>query len=226
MGGADADRTQRSQPFMQPHQLPTVPPQRDLRRRPRPQPVPPQREGSGRIHHCPPGQRGVDCQSDHQDEGEERHSSSHWSARRFLEARAGCAASSSILWQLWLCSNVRLTNSSSHALHTGDGKMTTERSSVRAVNPCRKARSVEPTRACTAMTAAPRKHQSLRLLCEYHLLSQRPISSMRNPNGRSMLRHGSVTIAPRRRPQVERCWRLSLARRNPTGPTLRIRPTL
>ena len=104
--------------------------------------------------------------------GGKRHSSGHWSARRFFEARAGCAVSSRILWQLWVCSSVRLRNSSSRALHTGDGKKATERPSVRAVNPCGKARSVEPTRTCTAMTAAaPRKHQSLRLLCEYYLLS-------------------------------------------------------
>ena len=151
---------------MQPHLLPTVPLQRELRRRPRPQPVPPEREGSWRSHHCSPGKHGGDCQSDHQDEGEERHSSSHWSARRFLEARTRRAASSSIFWHLWLCSYVRLTNFSPHALHTGD-----ERPSVRAVNPCRKARPVEPKRTCTAVTAASRKHQSLRLLREYHLLS-------------------------------------------------------
>ena len=41
-----------------------------------------------------------------------------------------------------------------------------ERPSVRAVSPCRKARVVEPTRICTAMTAASRKHQSFRLLHE------------------------------------------------------------
>ena len=148
-----------------------------------------------RSHHYPACQHGVDCQSDHWDEGEERHSSGNWSARRFLEARACCAASSRILWQLWVCSFLRLTNSSPHALHTGDGKRTTERPSVRAVNPCSKARSVEPTRTCTAMTAASRKHQSLRLLREYHLLSQRPISSMRKPNGKSMPRHESVTTS-------------------------------
>ena len=49
---------------------------------------------------------------------------------------------------------VRLTNSSPHALHTGDGMNTTARPSVRAVNPCRKARSVEPTRTDTVITAA------------------------------------------------------------------------
>ena len=151
--GTEADRSQRSQCLMQPHLLLTVPPHRELRRRPRPQPVPPQREGPWRSHQRPPGKLGGDCQSDHQDEGEERHSSSHWSARRFFEARAGRAASSSFFWQLWLCSYVRLTNSSPHALHTGDGMKTTARPSVRAVNPCRKARSVEPTRTCTATTA-------------------------------------------------------------------------
>ena len=135
--------------------------------------------------------------------GEERHSSGHWLARRFLEARAGCAASSSFLRQLWLCSFVRLTNFSPHALHIGDGKRITERPSVRAVNPCRKARSVEPTRTCTATTVASRKHQSLRLLREYHLLSQWLISSMRKPNGRNMPRHESATTSPRRRPTSE-----------------------
>ena len=156
---------------MQLNQLQTVPPQRELRLCPRPQPVPPKREGSWRLHHSPPGMHGGDCQSGQQDEGDERHSSCHWSARRFFEARTGCAASSNILWQLWVCSFVRLTKSSPHALHTGDGEKTTERPSVRAVNPCRRARSVEPTRTCTAMTAASRNHQSLRLLCEYHLLN-------------------------------------------------------
>ena len=181
---------------MQPNQLLTVPPQRELRRRLHPQPVPPKREGSWWSYHCPQGQHGGDCQSDHLDEGVERHSSSHRSARRFFEARTGCAASSHILWQLWLCNFVRSTYSLPRALHTVSGKKTTARPSVRVVNPCRKARPAEPTRTCTAMTAASRKHQSLRLLREYHLLSQRSISSMRKPNGRSMPQHESVTTSP------------------------------
>ena len=224
--GAEAERTQLSQLPMQPHQPLTVPPQRELRSRLRPQPVPPQREGSWRSHRCPPGQLGGDCQADHQDEGEERHSSSHWSARRFFEARAGRAASSSFLWQLWLCSYVRLTYSLPHALHADGGKKTTERPSVRVVNPRRKARSIEPMRTCTAMTAASRKHQSLRLLREYHLLFIRTISIMRKSDGWSTPRHESVMTSPRRRPQVKRRWTLPRTHRNPTGSTQRMGPTL
>ena len=211
---------------MQPNQLMTVPPQRELRRRLHPQPVPPKREGSGWSQHYPPGQHGGDCQSDLWDEGEARYSSSHRSARRFFEARAGCAASSNILWQLWLCSFVRLTNSLPHALRTVGGKKTTGRPPVRVVRPCREARSAQPTRTCTALTAASPAHQSLRLLREYYLLSQRPIPSMRKTNGRSMFRHDSATTSPRRRPQVTRRWILSQVHRNPTGSTQRLDPTL
>ena len=120
--------------------------------------------------------------------------------------------------QLWLCSFVRLANSLPHALHTGDGKKTTE-----GTHPCvrsthaKKTRLVEFTRNCTAMTTAFRKHPSCPLLREYLLLSQRPISSMRKPNGRSMPRHESATTSPRRRPQVTRRWILSRVHRNPTG---------
>ena len=115
---------------------------------------------------------------------EERHSSGHWPARRCFETRASCVASASILWQLWLCRFVRLTNSPPHALHADNGKKTTEKPPVRVVNPCRKARSAEPTPTCTAMTATSRKHQCLRLLREYHLLSQWSVSVMRKSDGR------------------------------------------
>ena len=118
---------------------------------------------------------------------------------------------------LWLCSFVRLTNSSPHALRADGGKKTTERPSVRVVNPCREARSVEPTRTYTAITAAFQKHQSLRLLCEHHLLSQWTISILHKSNGRSILRHESVTTSPRRRPQAKRRWLLSQTHHNPTG---------
>ena len=113
----------------------------------------------------------------------------HWLAGRFLEAREGGATCprSPHLWQLWLCSFVRLTNCSLRALHADDGKKTTERPSVRVVNPCRKARLVVPTRTCTVMTAAFRKHQSPRLLRVYHLLSQGTMSFMRIPDGRILL---------------------------------------
>ena len=47
-------------------------------------------------------------------------------------------------WQLWLCSAVQLTNST--PLYADDGKKTTEGLFGRAVNPCREARLVEPTR--------------------------------------------------------------------------------
>ena len=81
---------------------------------------------------------------------------------------------------------MRLTNSRPHALHTVGEKETTEKPSVRVVNPCRKARTVEPTPTCTAMTATSRKHQNLRLLREYHLLSQWTVAFMRKSDGRSM----------------------------------------
>ena len=88
-----------------------VPPQRDFRLRPRPQLVPPQREGYWRLLHRQPVMCDGDCQPAHQAVGAARHSTSHWSVSRINEARASCAASSSILWQLWLCSFLRLTNS-------------------------------------------------------------------------------------------------------------------
>ena len=158
--------------------------------------------------------------------GEVRHSSGHLSSRRFPEARAGGAASSRILWQLWVCSFARLTNSSPHALHTGDGKKTTEKPSVRAANPCRKARSVDPTRTCTATTAASRKHQSLRLLREYHQLSQWTISIRRKADGRNTPRRNSVSTSSRRRSQVMRRWILSWVHCNWAGCTQRMDPTL
>ena len=130
----EVDRTQRIQPQMQPYQLLIVPPQRELRRRLHPQPVPPKQEGSCRSHHGLTGQPARFRQPDHQGEEEERHSSGQWLARRFFETRASRAANSSFLWQLWSCSFVQLTNPSPHALHTSNGKKTTERPSVRAVN--------------------------------------------------------------------------------------------
>ena len=160
--GAEADRTQLSQLPLLPHQPLTVPPQREPRSRPRPHPVPPQREGPWRLLHRPPAMCDGVCQPAHQAVGAARHSTCHWSVSRLFDAGAGCAASSGILWQFWQCSCVRLTNSSQHALHSDGGKKTTERPSVCVANPCRKARSIEPTRTCTAMTAASRKHESLR----------------------------------------------------------------
>ena len=208
------------------NQLLAAPPQRVLGKRPRPQQVPPKREGSWRSHHGLMGKHGVNRQPVHHGEGGgERDLSAHWSARHFFEARASCAASSSILWQLWLCSFVRLTNSSPHALHAGDGKKTTEKPSVRADNASRKARSVEPTRTCTAVTSASRKHQSLRLLREYHLLSQRTISIMHNSDGRSRPWHELVTTSLRHRPHVRRRWLSPWTHCTPTEPTQRIHPT-
>ena len=98
--------------------------------------------------------------------------------------------------------------------------------SVRVVNPCGKARSIQPTLNCIELTAASRKHQSLRLLREHHLLFQRTISIMRKSDGRSTPRHESVMTSPRRRPQVKRRWTLPRAHRDPTGSTPRMDPTL
>ena len=159
-----------------------------------------------------------DCQQSHQALGPARHSTSHWSVSRIFVARAGCAASSGILWQFWQCSSVRLTNLSPHALHADGGKKTTVRPSMHVFNPCRKARSTRPTRTRTVMTAASRNHRSLRLLREYHLLTLWTISIMRKSDGRSTPRHESVMTSPRRRPQVKRRWILPRAHRNPTGP--------
>ena len=167
-----------------------------------------------------------DSQSAHQAVGAARHSTSHRSVSRLFVTRADCAANSGILWQLWFCSVVRLTNSSPHALHADGGNKTTERPSVRVVNPCRKAPSVELTQTYNAMTAASRKHHSLRLLCEYHLLTLWTIPSMCKSDGRSMPRHESITTSPRRRPQVKRRWFLSRAHRIPTGSTQRTNPIL
>ena len=167
-----------------------------------------------------------ECQPAHQAVGAARYSTSHWPVSRLFYTRAGCAASSGILGQFWQRSSARLTNSSTHAWHADGGKKTTVRPSVHVISPCRKARSTEPKRTCTAMTATPRNHQSLRLLREYHLLTHRSISSMRKPNGRSMPRHESVTTSPRRRPQVKRRWILSWVHRNSAGSTRRTNPAL
>ena len=100
------------------------------------------------------------------------------SASRFLEARTGGAASSSLLSQSWLCRFVLLAHSSLHALHRVGGWKTTGRT-IRAVNPCRGARSAQRTRTCTALTAASVKHQSLRWLRVYHFSSHSSIPFMR-----------------------------------------------
>ena len=57
---------------------------------------------------------------------------------------------------------------------------------MRAVNQCRKARPAEPTSTRTATTATSRKHQSLRWLREYHLISQWTVSIMSKSDARSM----------------------------------------
>ena len=158
-----------------------------------PRPVPPKREGPWRYHYGLAGQFARVRTKAHQGEAEEGHSPHHRAARRSSVARDGHAASSSFSWQLRLRSFVRLAHSSPHALHTDDGKTTTVRPFVRLVYTCRIARSVEPTRTCTAMTAASRIQQCLRLLREYHLLSQRPIPFMRKPNDRPTERHGLIT---------------------------------
>ena len=128
--------------------------------------------------------------------------------------------------KMLLFSLVRLTNSSPHALHTDSGKKTTERSSVRVVNPCRKPRLVKPTWSCIAMTAASLKHQSLRLLREYYLLPQWTIFIMHNSDKRSMPGRKSVMTSSRRRPQVKRRWILSWAHRNSAESTQSMDPTL
>ena len=136
------------------------------------------------------------CQPAHLAVGAARYSTSHWPVSRLIDTRASCAASSGTLWQFWQRSSARLTNSSPHALHADGGKTTTVRPSVFVISPCNKARSVDPTRTYTAMTAASQKRQCLRLLRVYHWLSQRPISSMRKADGRSGPRHKSVTTSP------------------------------
>ena len=208
-----------------PHLLLIVPPQRELWYRPHPRSVPPKREGPWRYHHGLAGHYARARIKAHQGEAEEGHSPLHRAARRASVARAGHAASLCSCWQLWLRSFVRLTHSSPHALHTDDGKTTTVRPSVRLVYTSRIARSVEPTQTCTAMTAASRIHQCLRLLREYHLLSLRPISFMRKPNDRPTQRHGLTTTPSRRHPQVKRRWILSWGHRHSTESTQRMVPT-
>ena len=82
---AVASRTQCSRLLVQPHHLLIVPPQRELRICPRPQLVPPQRESPWRSHHLAVRQRGVDCQSKHQNESVEHNSSGHCLAGRVLD---------------------------------------------------------------------------------------------------------------------------------------------
>ena len=59
-----------------------------------------------------------------------------------------------------------------------------ERPSVHVVKPRRKARLVEPMWTCAATGNASLKHQSLRLMREYHLRFQWTILIMRNSDGR------------------------------------------
>ena len=128
--------------------------------------------------------------------------------RKTLNSSLGwwCSRVNLPLDRSWLRSFVRLTNSSPHTLHTQSGKKIIEKPSVHVVEPRRKARSVEPTRTCTAMTTASLKHHSLRWLREYHLLSQWTISIMCNLDGSNMSRRKSVTTTFRRCPQVKKRW--------------------
>ena len=90
----------------------------------------------------------------------------------------------------------------------------------------RVARSVEPTRTCTAMTATSRKHQRLRLLREYHLPFQGSAPILRIPDGWSMPRRCLIPTFSRRRPQVKRHWILTWVHRYSAKPTQRMVPTL
>ena len=121
---------------------------------------------------------------------------------------------------------LRVTNSSPHALHADSGKQTAERASVRVVNPYRKARLVKPTWSCIAMTAASLKHQSLRLLHEYHLLSHCTIFIMHLSDGKSMLGRMLVTMSSRGRPKMWRRWILSLGHGKSAESTQSMDPTL
>ena len=91
----------------------------------------------------------------------------HGGTRKTLNSSPGWWRSSANLpLSIVLCSFVRLINSSPHALHTQGWKMTTEKPSVHVVKQHTTARSVQPTRTCTATTTASLKHQGLRLLRE------------------------------------------------------------
>ena len=111
-----------------------------------------------------------------------------------------------------------VNNSSPHALHTQGGKEDL-RETIRACG--------QATQKSTVGRAHADLHrddnrlsetlESLRLLREYHLLSQWALSILRKTNGRSMLRRKSVATSSRRRPQVKRRWILSWVHRNSAG---------
>ena len=109
--------------------------------------------------------------------------------------------------------------SSPHALHTVGGKKTTGGPSVRVVKPCRKRRSTQPTRDCTALTATAPAHQSLRLLRVCHFSSGQVQSS-------AMLMDGVCLDATRSRhpPDVARKCEgiLSWVHRNSAEATRRV----
>ena len=161
----------------------------------------------------------MDGYSDHQDEGEEWRSSDHWLARRFLEARAGGAASSSLLYQSWLfrCAvGILLAARLAHRRWEEH-----HRETIRACGQAMQRSTIGPAhadlhRVDSRLSGTP---ELPTVACVPLFLKLGDPNHTFFPTERGRARCKPVTASSRRCPRVRRRWLLSRAHRNSAGPT-------